>query len=128
MPHGVQQRQNEQRRRGTPLVVLLALFFGSSIANVVAVGGALELLETEPWQDHEEELFVVDLTEPAEPEPEELEKEEPEKEKEELEPEKEKPDLELVEPEPEPEPEQEEPEPEPEPEPEQEPEPPPELE
>ncbi|WP_181197933.1 TonB family protein, partial [Enhygromyxa salina] len=91
----------------------IGLLLLSSVANFAVVGGAVTMLETEPFEPKQEELLIVELTEP-EPLPPELEPElEPEIEEE---PKPEPPDWKLVEPEPEPEPELE-PEPEPEPEP-----------
>jgi TonB family protein len=124
--HRVSQ-QLASRRRGVPIAVAIGLLLLSSAANFAVVGGAVTLLENEPWEPKREQLMIVELTDADLPTPKEKEeKEEPEPEKPEKEPEKE-PDWEIVEPEPEPEPEpEEEPEPEPEPEPESEPEPEPE--
>jgi TonB family protein len=121
--HRVSQKLSLDRR-GVPIAVAILLLLGSGVANFAVVGGALTMLETEPFEDDDETLLVIDLTEP-EPAPEKPEPEvqEPEPEPE-LEPEK-KPDWKLVEPEPEPEVEEPEPEPEPEPAPEEPEEPPP---
>ncbi|WP_181233110.1 TonB family protein, partial [Enhygromyxa salina] len=124
MAHRVSQ-QLSAKRRGVPIAAAIVLLLGSGVTNFVAVGGAVTLLETEPFERKDEEILVIELTEPdpaPKPEPE-VEQPEPEPEVE-----TEEPDWEIVEPEveePEPEPEVEEPEPEPDPAEEPEPEQPP---
>lgn len=100
-----------------PIAVAIGLLLLSLGTNYAFVASSTSVLETEPFVPDDEELLIVELTEPAPPEPPEPEPPEPEP----PEPEKQQ-KWKLLEPEP-PEPEPELPEPEPEPEPAPEPEP-----
>jgi hypothetical protein len=64
--HRVSQ-QLSSRRGGVPIAVALGFLLLSGATNFVVLGGSISMLETEPYEPKDEELLIVELTEPEPP-------------------------------------------------------------